>query len=83
MTVFDGPVIKTLSDELKRWEYRVNDRALAECFQDFYENSIQTMEQRGKFMASRSIIESSISALEIAYVNYGGMDPYTRHLQQK
>ncbi|KAF1964230.1 hypothetical protein BU23DRAFT_562111 [Bimuria novae-zelandiae CBS 107.79] len=28
-------------------------------------------------------MESSIPALEVAYVNGGGMDPYTRHLQQK
>ncbi|KAF1978060.1 hypothetical protein BU23DRAFT_250511, partial [Bimuria novae-zelandiae CBS 107.79] len=83
ITVFDGPVIKTLSDELTRWEYRVINPALAERFQDLYKESIQKLEQRGKFRARRSIIESSIPALEVAYVNGGGMDPYTRHLQQK
>ncbi|KAF1975802.1 hypothetical protein BU23DRAFT_597540 [Bimuria novae-zelandiae CBS 107.79] len=41
------------------------------------------LSNRGKFRARRSIMESSIPALEVAYVNGGGMDPYTRHLQQK
>ncbi|KAF1964073.1 hypothetical protein BU23DRAFT_605006 [Bimuria novae-zelandiae CBS 107.79] len=79
---------KALVKQFNTWKrilsnYRVINPALAERFQDLYKESIQKLEQRGKFRARRSIMESSIPALEVAYVNGGGIDPYTRHLQQK
>lgn len=76
IVIFDGPVLKTPPDELKRWEYRVTDPVLAG-------SSIQRLERRGNFRKTPSIIESSSSAIKVAYMHFSSMDSYLQHLQRQ
>ncbi|KAL5370830.1 hypothetical protein PMIN06_013133 [Paraphaeosphaeria minitans] len=78
MTVFTGLIKKGEPggpDELKDWEYIVEDLALAERFLDLYTKSIQYIERRGA-LRFIGITESASTALEVALVNCNSMEPY-------
>ncbi|KAK7178104.1 transposase, partial [Paraphaeosphaeria sporulosa] len=83
--VFTGPIKKGEPggpDELKDWEYIVEDLALAERFLDLYTKSIQYIERRGT-LRFIGITESASTALEVALVNCNSMEPYSQLLHQK